>query len=73
MTENRNVYNILVGKPQVERLFGDRGVEDNIRMDVRETASECVGWIKLPQDKINWKVIVKMVMKFMFHENSRYF
>jgi hypothetical protein len=33
----RNVYNILVGKPEGKRLLGrpGRGWEDNIKMDVR--------------------------------------
>jgi hypothetical protein len=41
MTEVRNTYNILVGKPKRKRPAGTprRRWEDNIRMDLRE-----IGW-----------------------------
>jgi hypothetical protein len=41
MGEERKVYRVLVGKPEVKRPFGRlrRGWEDGIRMDLSE-----IGW-----------------------------
>jgi hypothetical protein len=41
MGEMRNVYSILVGRPERKRSLGRhrRRLEDNIRMDLRE-----IGW-----------------------------
>jgi hypothetical protein len=49
MGEMRNVYRILVGKPEGKRPLGRprRRWEDNIRMDLREIVS----WIHLALDR----------------------
>jgi len=53
MGEMRNVYNILVGKPEGKRQLGRprRRCEDNIRMNLREKAWEGVHWIHLVQSR----------------------
>jgi hypothetical protein len=50
--EKRNLYKILVGKPEGKRRLEihRRRWEDNIRIDLRETGWEFVDWIRLAQD-----------------------
>jgi hypothetical protein len=49
MGDMRNLYNSLVGKPEVKKLLrrARHRWEDNIRMDFRETGWEGVDWIHL--------------------------
>jgi hypothetical protein len=53
MGEERNVYRILMGKPEEKRLLERprRRWEDGIRMDLRETGWGSVDWIQLAQDR----------------------
>jgi hypothetical protein len=62
--EMRNVYNILIGKPEEKRPLGRsrHRWEDNIRMDLREIRWEGVDWIHLAQDRDWWWALVNMVM-----------
>jgi hypothetical protein len=53
MGEKRNVYRLLVGKPEGKRLLGrpkDRWV-DNIKMDLLEIGRGGVDWIGVAQDR----------------------
>jgi len=61
--EMRNVYNILVGKPEGKITLGRprRRWEDNIRTDLREIVEEGVDWTHLAQDKDQWWVLVNTV------------
>jgi hypothetical protein len=36
---------------------------DNIKMDLREIASDGVDWVDLAQDRDQWRVLVKAAMK----------
>jgi hypothetical protein len=49
MGDVRNIYKILVGKPERKRPFGRprHRFEDNIKMEVREIGWEGVNWIYL--------------------------
>jgi hypothetical protein len=49
----RNAYKSLFGKPGGRRLLGRprHGWEDNIKIDVKETACEVVDWILMAQDR----------------------
>jgi len=49
----RNVYKILVGKPEGKKRLGRprRGLKDNVRLDLWEMGSEDVKWIQLAQDR----------------------
>jgi hypothetical protein len=49
----RNIYKILVGKPEGKKPLGRprRRWEDNIRMYVGEIGCEGVDWIQLAQGK----------------------
>jgi hypothetical protein len=53
MGEVRNAYKILGGKSEEKRPLGRRGrtLEDNIRMDLRDTEWEDVDWMHLVQDR----------------------
>jgi hypothetical protein len=62
--EERNVYRVLVGKPEGKRQLGRprRRWEDGIRMDLREIGWGSVDWIQLAQDRDRWRAVVNMVM-----------
>jgi hypothetical protein len=53
MGEERGVYRVLVGKPEVKRPLGRprRRWVDNIRMDLRVVGCGYMDWIGLAQDR----------------------
>jgi hypothetical protein len=64
MEEGRNVYRVLVGKPEGKRPLGRprRRWEDGIKMDLRETGWGGVEWIHVAQDRDRWRAVVNAVM-----------
>jgi hypothetical protein len=64
MGEKRNVYRLLVGKPQGKRLLRRprRGWIENIKMDLLEIGLSVVDWIGLVQDRYTWRALVNAVM-----------
>jgi hypothetical protein len=64
MGEKRNVYGLLVGKPEGKRLLGRprRRWMDNIMMDLLEIGLNVVDWIGLAQDRYMWRALVNSVM-----------
>jgi len=62
--EERGVYRVLVGKPEVKRTLGRprRRWVDNIRMDLQEVGCWCMDWIGLAQDRYRWRTLVSAVM-----------
>jgi hypothetical protein len=62
--EKRNVYRLLVGKPEEKRPPGRprRRWIDNIKMDLLETGLNVVDWIGLAQDRYRWRALVNSVM-----------
>jgi hypothetical protein len=65
MGEERNVYKILVGKPEGKRPLGRprRRWEDGIRTDLREIGlGGGVDWIRLAQYRDRWRAVVSAVM-----------
>jgi hypothetical protein len=62
----KNVYEILVGKPEDMSPLGRhrRKWEDNIRMDLGEIGCASVEWIRLAQDGNQWRTLLNTVMKF---------
>jgi hypothetical protein len=60
--EKRNVYRLLVGKPEGKRPLGRRRRIDNIKMDLLEIGLRVVDWIGLAQDRYRWRVLVNSVM-----------
>ena len=64
MGEGRDVYRVLVGKPEGKRPLGRprRRWEDNIRMDLREVGCGGVDWMELAQDRNRWRALASAVM-----------
>jgi hypothetical protein len=64
MGEKRNVYRLLVGKPEEKRPLGRprRRSIDNIKMDLLEIGVSIVDWIGLAQDRYRWRALVNLVM-----------
>jgi hypothetical protein len=62
--EKKNVYRLLVGKPEGRRPLGRsrRRWMDNIKMDLLEIGLNVVDWIGLAQDRYRWRVLVNAVM-----------
>jgi hypothetical protein len=65
MGEKRNVYRLLVVKPEGKRLLGRprRRWIDNIKMDLLEIGLSVVDWIGLAQDRYRWRALMNVVMK----------
>jgi hypothetical protein len=66
MGEKRNMYRLLVGKPEGKRPLGRprRRWIDNIKIDLLEIGLNVVDWIGLAQDRYRWRALVKAVMSF---------
>jgi hypothetical protein len=64
MGEEKNVYKVLMGKPEGKRPFGRPRCrwKTGIRMDLREIGLEDVDWILLAQDRDRWRAVVSLVM-----------
>jgi hypothetical protein len=64
MGEKRNVYILLVGKPEGKRPLGRprRGWIDNIKIDLLEIRVSVVDWIGLAEDRYRWRALVNSVM-----------
>jgi len=64
MDEEREVYRVLVGKPEGRRPQGGprRRWVDNIRMNLQEMGRGYMDWIGLAQDKDRWRTLVRAVM-----------
>jgi hypothetical protein len=60
MGEERNVYRVLMGKPEGKRPHGRprRRWEDRLRMDIREIGWGSVDWMQLAQDRDRWRALV---------------
>jgi hypothetical protein len=67
MGDKRNVYRLLVGKPEGRRPLGRPTCRwlDNIRMDLVEVGWGNVDWIGLAHDGNRWKVLVNSVLNFL--------
>jgi hypothetical protein len=56
----------LLGKPERKRPLGRPSCRwvDNIKIDLRLIGWDDMDWIDLDQDRDQWMVLVKTVMKF---------
>jgi hypothetical protein len=64
MREKRNMYRLLVGKPEGKRPLRrprHRWI-DNIKMDLLEIGLNVVDRIGLTQDRYRWRALVNSVM-----------
>jgi hypothetical protein len=66
MGEKRNVYRLLVGKPEGKRPLGRprRRWINNIKMDLLGIGVNVVDWIGLAQDRYRCSALVNSVMNF---------
>jgi hypothetical protein len=64
MGEGRGVYRVLVGRPEGKRPLGRprRRWENNIKMDLRELEIDGANWIRLAQDRVQWRASVNTLM-----------
>jgi hypothetical protein len=64
MGERRNVYRVLVGKPEGIRPLGRprRRWENGIKMDLEEIGWGDVEWIHVAQVSDHWGAVVNAVM-----------
>jgi hypothetical protein len=64
MREGRGVYRVLVGRPERKTPLKRHRCrwEDNIKLDLRETGIDGMNWIRLAQDRVQWRAFVNMVM-----------
>jgi hypothetical protein len=64
MGEKRNVYRLLVGKPEGKRPLGRprRRWMDNIKRDLLEIGVSVMDWIGLAQDRYRRRALVNAVM-----------
>jgi len=63
--ERRNIYRVLVRKPQGKRPLGipRRRWEDNNKMDLQELGCGGMDWIELAQHRDSWWALVNAVME----------
>jgi hypothetical protein len=64
MGEKKNVYRLLVGRPEGRRPLGRPRHKwiHNIKMDILEIELSVVDWIGLAQDKYRWRALVNPTM-----------
>jgi hypothetical protein len=64
MAEGRGIYRLLVGRPEGKRPLGRPRSrwEDNIKMDLRDIGIDGENWIRLAQDRVQWRAFVNTVM-----------
>jgi hypothetical protein len=63
MGEGRDVYRVLVGRPEGKRPVGrpKRRWEANIKMDLRKIGIDGTNWIRLAHDRVQWWTCVNTV------------
>jgi hypothetical protein len=63
MGEKRNMYRLLVGKPEGKGPLGrpKRRWVDNIGMDLGDVEWGDVDWIGLPRDRNRWRALVNLI------------
>jgi hypothetical protein len=66
MGDRRGVNRVLVGRPEGKRPLGRprRRWEDNIKMNLRKIGINGANWIRLTQDRVQWRAFVNTVVNF---------
>jgi hypothetical protein len=66
MREEKNMYRVLMGKPEGKRPLGRPRHRwgDGIRVDLRETGLRGIEWMQLAQDRGRWRSLVNTVMNW---------
>jgi hypothetical protein len=62
--EGRGAYRVLVGRLEGKRPLGRRRRrwEDNIKMDLGEIGIDGANWIRLAQDRVQWRAFMNTVL-----------
>jgi hypothetical protein len=70
--EKRNVYRLLVRKPEGRRPLGRlrRRWINNIKINLLEIGLSVVNWIGLAQDRYRWRALVNAVMNLWVPQNA---
>ena len=64
MEQSRNVYTVLMGRPEGKRPLGrPRHRWGIILKDLRDVGCDDTYWIVLAQDRDQWRVYVRAVME----------
>jgi ribosomal protein L10 len=61
------VFRVLIGRPEGKRPLERprRRWEDNIKVDLREIGIDGANWIRLAQDRVQWRAFVNTVMNLL--------
>jgi hypothetical protein len=64
MGEGSGVYRMFVGRPKGKKPLGRprRRWGDNIKTDLMERGIDGANWIRLAQDRVQWRAFVNTVM-----------
>jgi len=56
-------FRVLVGRPEGKRPLGRprRKWEDNMNVDLREIGIDGANWIRLAEDRVQWRAFVSTV------------
>jgi hypothetical protein len=67
MGNGRGVCRVLVGRPEEKRPLRRpmRRWEDNIKMDFREIWIDVANWIRLAQNRVQWRAFVSTVTNIL--------
>jgi hypothetical protein len=67
MGKGRGVYRVLVGRPECKRPLGRprRRWEDKIMTDLMDIGIDEANWIRLDQDRVQWRAFVSTVMNLL--------
>ena len=70
MEEGNSALKILAGKPTGKRPLWRRKcrLEDNMRMDLKETAINTKNWVSSAQDMDYWRALVNVALTCEFHK-----
>jgi hypothetical protein len=62
--EGGGVYRVLAGRPEGKEPLGRprHRWENNIKIDIREIGIDGANWIRLAQDRVQWRALVNTVM-----------
>jgi hypothetical protein len=74
MGEGRGVYRVLVERPEGKRPLGRprRRWENNINMDLGEIGIDGANWIRLAQDRVQWRAFENTVMNLRVPKKAEY-
>jgi len=66
MGEGRGIYKVSVGRPEGKSPLGRprHTWEDNIKLDLKELGIDGASWIRLAQDRVQWRALLNTVMNF---------